>query len=59
MKSDYTAMVKQDGDWWIGWVEEMPGVNSQERTKEELMDSLREALREAIAFNREDACRTG
>ncbi|MBI2946862.1 MAG: type II toxin-antitoxin system HicB family antitoxin [Verrucomicrobia bacterium] len=55
MKIDYTAIVKQDGDWWIGWVEEVPGVNAQERTKEELMNSLREALREAIELNREDA----
>ena len=55
MKSDYTAILKQDGDWWIGWVEEVPGVNGQERTKEELRDSLREALREAIEFNRADA----
>jgi predicted RNase H-like HicB family nuclease len=55
MKSDYTAIVKQDGDWWIGWVEEVPGVNAQERTKRELMESLRIALREAIEFNRSDA----
>ncbi len=55
MKSDYTAIVKQDGDWWIGWVEEVPGVNAQERTKQELLESLRVALREAIDFNREDA----
>jgi hypothetical protein len=26
--SAYTAVVKQDGDWWIGWVEEVPGVNA-------------------------------
>jgi hypothetical protein len=25
--STYTAVVKQDGDWWIGWLEEVPGVN--------------------------------
>ena len=55
MKSGYTAIVKQDEDWWIGWVQEVPGVNAQERTKEELLDSLREALREALEFNREDA----
>ena len=55
MKSNYTAIVKQDGDWWIGWVEEVPGVNAQERTKPELLESLREALREALEFNREDA----
>ncbi len=51
----YTALVKQAGGWWIGWVQEVPGVNAQERTKEELLISLREALREALEFNRNDA----
>jgi predicted RNase H-like HicB family nuclease len=54
-ESGYTALVKQAGGWWIGWVQEVPGVNAQERTKEELLLSLRQALREAIEFNREDA----
>ena len=54
-ETKYTALLKQSGDWWIGWVQEIPGVNAQERTKEELLASLREALREAIDFNREDA----
>ena len=53
----YTALVKRTGNWWIGWVQEVPGVNAQERTKAELLQSLREALREAIEFNREDARR--
>jgi predicted RNase H-like HicB family nuclease len=52
MKSSYTAITKQDADWWIGWIEEVPGVNAQERTKEELMKSLREILIEALEFNR-------
>jgi predicted RNase H-like HicB family nuclease len=55
VKGDYTAVLKKDGDWWIGWVQEVPGVNAQERTKEELLESLRAALREAIEFNREEA----
>ncbi len=50
-------MVKRAGNRWIGWVQEVPGVNAQERTKEELLHSLREALCEAIEFNREDARR--
>jgi len=49
--------VKEDGGWWIGWVEEVPGVNAQERSKEALLISLRETLREAIEFNREEARR--
>jgi hypothetical protein len=43
----YTALVKQAGDWWVGRVQEVPGVNAQERTKEELLVSLKAALREA------------
>jgi predicted RNase H-like HicB family nuclease len=55
MKSTFTAIVKQRGEWWIGWIEEVPGVNAQERTKEALLASLREVLKEAIEFNREEA----
>ena len=55
MQSTYTAIVKQRGEWWIGWIEEVPGVNAQERSKEELLASLREVLKEAIEFNREEA----
>jgi predicted RNase H-like HicB family nuclease len=55
MTRGFTAICKQRGDWWIGWVEEVPGVNAQERTKEELMVSLREALDEVIEMNRESA----
>jgi predicted RNase H-like HicB family nuclease len=51
----YTAVVQQDGDWWIGWVEEVPGVNSQGKSREELLDNLRDALDEALEMNRADA----
>ena len=53
--SSYTEILKQDGDWWIGWVEEVPGVNAQERTHEELLASLRAILAEALEFNRKEA----
>ena len=36
MKRQYTAVVKQEGDWWIGWIEEVPGVNCQEPSRDEL-----------------------
>ena len=51
----YTAVIKQDASWWIGWIEEIPGVNCQESSREELIASLKEALGEALAFNRQDA----
>lgn len=51
----YTAVVKHDAGVWIGWIEEVPGVNCQEATREELLKSLRITLTEAIEFNRADA----
>jgi predicted RNase H-like HicB family nuclease len=55
MSSEYTAVLKQDGDWWIGWIEEIPGVNGQERSKAALIASLKEVLTEALEFNRQAA----
>ncbi len=57
MTQNYTAVIKQDGGWWIGWVEEIPGVNCQEGTREALIESLRITLGEALDFNRQDARR--
>ena len=51
----YNAVIQEDGPWWIGWIEEVPGVNSQGATRDELVANLREALTEAIEMNREDA----
>ncbi len=51
----YTAVIKQDEGWWIGWIEEVTGVNSQGKTRLELMQNLRSALREALEFNRAEA----
>ena len=48
MAPSYTVVVKQDGKWWFGWVEEVPGVNCQEATREKLLESLRVILTEAI-----------
>jgi len=55
MPNTYTAITKKDGDWWIGWIEEIPGVNCQERTREELVETLRATLSEALELNRAEA----
>ena len=55
MAVSYTAIVQQHGDWWIGWIEEVPGVNSQGQTREELLENLRDALDEALEMNRAEA----
>lgn len=55
MNNTYTAVIKEEGGYWIGWIEEVPGVNCQEESKEELMETLKVTLQEAIEFNRQDA----
>ena len=55
MKRAFNAVIKQDDGWWIGWIEEIPGVNSQGKTRAELVKNLRSALKEALEFNRSEA----
>jgi len=55
MNTTFTAIIKKDGPWWIGWIEEVSGVNAQEETMEKLLSSLREILSEALEFNRSEA----
>ena len=50
MKNEYTAVVKEEAGWWIGRIEEVPGVNCQEKTYEELKESLEITLKEALEF---------
>jgi len=55
MADKYTAVVKETDGWWIGWIEEVPGVNCQEHTREELLETLRITLQEALEFNKQEA----
>jgi predicted RNase H-like HicB family nuclease len=55
MSKTFTAVVKEDCGVWIGWIEEVPGVNCQEDTREALLESLRITLAEAIQLNRDEA----
>ncbi len=51
----YTAILKQENGLWIGWIEEVPGVNCQEGSRAELLETLKITLREALEFNRQEA----
>ena len=55
MINEYTAVIEKKGRWWIGWIGEVPGVNCQERSRAELIETLRVTLKEALEFNRQDA----
>jgi hypothetical protein len=45
----YRAAIKKVGNWWIGWLIDLPGVNAQEKTRESLLDSLRMGAEEMLA----------
>ncbi|MDH3714140.1 MAG: type II toxin-antitoxin system HicB family antitoxin [Gammaproteobacteria bacterium] len=55
MSAKYTAVIKEDAGWWIGWIEEVPGVNCQEASRPELIESLQITLKEALELNRSEA----
>ena len=55
MNGQFTAVVKKEGEWWLGWIQEVPGVNCQERTRKALLETLKVTLREAVELNRQDA----
>ncbi len=53
MEREFTAVIEKRGRWYIAWVEEVPGVNTQGRTLAEVRRNLKEALHDILAINRE------
>lgn len=52
MVQTFTANYKKSGRWYLGWVEEIPGVNTQGKTLKEVKENLREALALVLEVNR-------
>ena len=50
MLQSYTALIRQSEGWWIGWILEVRGVTCQERTRDELLDTLKITLREILEY---------
>lgn len=51
-KREFTAVYKKTGKWISAWVEEIPGVNTQGKTKKEARENLKEALTLILDINR-------
>jgi hypothetical protein len=51
----YTGIIKQSGNWWIGWIEELQGVNCQKATRQELFESLQSRKLDVFVFNCQEA----
>lgn len=57
MRNEFTAVVEQDGPWFISWCAEVPGANGQGSTREECLASLREAIALILEHRREESLR--
>jgi len=55
MKHEHTAVVKQEDEWRVGWTEEIPGVNCQETSCEEMKETRAVTRKEALECNRQAA----
>ena len=53
MESKFTAVFEKDGDLWLGYVEELPGANTQGKTLEEVRENLKEAVLMVMEANRQ------
>jgi len=53
VQNTFTAVFEKHGEWYIGYVEELPGANTQGSTLEEARENLREAIELVLRANRE------
>ena len=53
MQREFTAVIQKRDRWYIAYVEEIPGVNTQGRTLTEARRNLKEALRLILETNRQ------
>jgi predicted RNase H-like HicB family nuclease len=58
MRNEFTAIVEQDGPWYIAYCAEVPGANGQGKTREECLANLREAIALVLNHRREDSLRS-
>ncbi len=57
MRNEFTAVVEQEGAWFISYCAEVPGANGQGASREECLDNLREAIRLILDHRREESLR--
>jgi predicted RNase H-like HicB family nuclease len=57
MRNEFTAIVERDGEWFVAYCPEVPGTNGQGKTKQEAIDSLRDAILLILEDRREDGLR--
>jgi len=58
MQREFTSVIEKRGNWYIGYVEELPGVNTQGRTLKEVRENFKEALYLIMESNRDLAAKS-
>ncbi len=58
MRNEFTAIVEEDGPWFIAYCAEVPGANGQGRTREDCLANLKEAIALVLEHRREDSLRS-
>jgi predicted RNase H-like HicB family nuclease len=56
MHNEFTAIVEQDGPWYIAYCAEVPGANGQGKTRDDCLANLREAIASILEHRREESC---
>jgi predicted RNase H-like HicB family nuclease len=57
MRNEFTAIIEREGEWFIAYCPEIPGANGLGKSKDECLDSLRDAIELILEDRREDALR--
>ena len=57
MRNEFTALIERDGEWFVAYCPEVPGANGQGKTRDEALESLKEAIALILQDRREDGLR--
>jgi predicted RNase H-like HicB family nuclease len=57
MHNEFTAVIERDDDWYVAYCPEVPGANGQGKSKQEALNSLRDAIALILQDRREDGLR--
>jgi predicted RNase H-like HicB family nuclease len=57
MRNEFTAIVEEDGPWYVAYCAEVPGANGQGKSREECLENLRAAIALILEYRREESLR--
>jgi predicted RNase H-like HicB family nuclease len=57
MRNEFTAVIEQDGEWYVAYCPEVRGANGQGKSKDEALANLRDAILLILEDRREDGLR--